>query len=240
MAGELGPSTAADDVKRVGETAERAGVAVAALWVSPLGSYPLNSPDAQVRARGVESLRKAIEFAGYLNCGALLVVPARVGPLNRELIGYETTWNRCSAELRNALGSAERAKVVVAIENVSNRFLLSPLEMRTFVDQFNSPFLKSFFDIGNVMYNGYPEDWILTLGARVARVHAKGRKSSPKAEQDRPSELLDGDVDWKAVMSALAKVGYRGSISPEVSYDPNDPGQLTKVSAALDKVLAMA
>ena len=158
MAGELAPAAGAGDVKRIGESAARAGVSIAALWVSPLGANPLNSPDPTVRARGVEALTRAIEFAGYLDCGALLAVPGRVGPRDGELIGYETTWERCSAELRRVLPSAERAKVMIAIENVSNRFLLSPLEMRAFVDQFRSPFLKAFFDVGNVMYNGYPED----------------------------------------------------------------------------------
>jgi hexulose-6-phosphate isomerase len=90
------------------------------------------------------------------------------------------------------------------------------------------------------MYFGYPQDWILTLGPRIKRVHAKNRKVSPRAEQARRSGLLEGDVDWKAVMAALVKVGYRGSISPEIGHDPDDPEQLKKVSAALDKILALA
>jgi hexulose-6-phosphate isomerase len=239
MAGELAPAAAADQVKRVSESAAKAGISVAALWVSPLGQNPLNSSEPDVRARGVEALKKALEFAGYLNCGALLVVPGRVGPLKGELIGYETSWQRFTTELKKAVPFAERAKVVIAIENVSNRFLLSPLEKRAFVDQFESPWVRSFFDIGNVMYTGYPQDWIETLGSRIVRVHAKDRKATPKAELERPSGLLEGDVDWKAVMTALVKVGYRGPISPEIGPKPEDPDHLAKVSRVLDKILAM-
>jgi L-ribulose-5-phosphate 3-epimerase len=240
MTGELTLNSTAEEVKRLGEAARKARVQVASLWVSPLASMPLNSPDPAVRQRGVEAIRTAIEFAGYLDCGALLVVPGRVGSGPRFEIGYETTWKRFSAELRKAIPFAEKARVLLTLENVSNRFLVSPLEMRTFVDQFKSPWLQTHFDIGNVMYFGYPQDWILTLGPRIKRLHAKDRKVTPKAEQAQPSGLLEGDVDWKAVMAALKEVNYSGFICPEIAHDPSDPSQLDKVSAALDKILAMA
>lgn len=168
------------------------------------------------------------------------MVPGRVGSLNGEIIGYQTSWDRFTTELKKVLASAEQARVILAIENVSNKFLLSPLDKRAFVDQFKTPWLRSFFDIGNVMYTGYPQDWIQTLGPRIVRVHAKDRKAAPKAEIDSPSGLLEGDVDWKAVMSALVKVGYRGFLSAEIGRKPNDPDQLAKVSAAMDRILAMA
>jgi hexulose-6-phosphate isomerase len=240
LGGELTLSSTPDEVKRLGEAASRAGVQVASLWVSPLASTPLNSPDPVVRQRGLDAIRVAIEFAGYLNCGALLVVPGRVGAGPRFEIGYETTWNRFSAELRRAVPVAGKAGVLLTLENVSNRFLVSPLEMRAFVDQFRSPWLQVHFDIGNVMYFGYPQDWILTLGSRIKRLHAKDRKVTPRAEQSRPSALLEGDVDWKAVIAALAQIDYRGPICAEIGHDPTDPAQLSKVSAAMDKILALA
>lgn len=240
MTEELAPNATPDQVKAIGEKARKAGIGIGALWASELEASPLNSPDADVRTRGVEAIRKAVEFAGYLNCGALLLVPCRVGSGPKLFVGYETTWERTSAELKKAIPFAEKAKVLLAIENVSNRFLVSPLEMRAFVDQFRSPWVQAFFDIGNVMYFGYPQDWILTLASRVKRVHAKDRKSSSAAEQGRPSALMEGDVDWKAVMAALVQVGYRGTISPEIGHAPNDPDQLRKVSAALDKILSLA
>ncbi len=240
MSGELGPETSEDQVKQVGEAAHRAGVTIASLWVSPLAATPLNSPDAAVRDQGRQAIAKALEFARHLDCGALLMVPGRVGNGAHFEIGYETTWKRFSAELIKMVALAESYKVLLTLENVSNRFLVSPLEMRAFVDQFQSPWLQSHFDTGNVMYFGYPQDWILTLGPRIRRVHVKDRKATPQAEDAQTSRLLEGDVDWKAVMQALVQVGYRGSISPEISYDRKDPGQLAAVSNALDKILAMA
>src|SRR5262245_59478841 len=182
LSGELSLSSTPDQLKRLGEAADRAGVKVASLWVSPLSDVPLNSPDPQIRERGIAAFNKAVEFGTYLDGGTLLVVPGRVGSGARFNSGYETTWKRISVELPKAIPTAQRAKVLLTLENVSNRFLVSPLEMRTFVDQFKSPWLQVHFDIGNVMYFGYPQDWILTLGERIQRIHLKDRKVSPSAE----------------------------------------------------------
>ena len=142
--------------------------------------------------------------------------------------------------MRKAIPHAEQAKVYLTPENVWNKFLVSPLEMRAFVDQFQSPWLQTHFDIGNVMQFGYPQDWILTLGPRIKRIHVKDYKLSQRGEQGRFVDLLEGDVDWKEVMAALVKVGYRGFMSPEIGYRQDDPEQLMKVSRSLDKILALA
>ncbi len=230
-----------EQAKQIGEAARQAGVAVASMWVSrAFDQNPLNSPDPAVRARGVDSLKKAIQLAPHVGCGALLLVPGRLGSGAKFNVGYQDTWERFTIELKKAVPDAERAKVILTPENVWNKFLVSPLEMRAFVDQFNSPWLQAHFDIGNVMQFGYPQDWILTLGHRIKRIHVKDYKLSARAEQGRFVDLLEGDVDWKGVMAALVKVGYRGFLSPEIGHDPSDPGKLKKVSQALDKILAMA
>jgi len=238
---EISPSLGADDVKRIGDAAHEAGIQIASMWVSgPFRSNPLNSPDPAVRERSLGGLKLAIECATHLNCSALLLYLCRLGEGPKFQFGYEDTWNRVTAELRKAIPWAKDAKVVLTPENVWNKFLVSPLEMRTFVDQFHSPWLQTHFDVGNVMQYGYPQDWILTLGPRIKRVHLKDYKLSNRAEQGHFADLLEGDVDWKAVMAALVKVGYRGFLSPEIGYDPNDPEKIRKVSDALDKILAMA
>ena len=238
---EVPLDSSAEKVKQIGDDALKAGVKIASMWVSePLASHPLNSPDAATRAEGVQAIRKAIEFATHLNCGALLLVPGRLGSGPRFQVGYQDTWTRFTNELQKLLPDAERARVLLTPENVWNKFLVSPLEMRAFVDQFHSPWLQTHFDIGNVMQFGYPQDWILTLGPRIKRIHVKDYKLSARAEQGRFVDLLQGDVDWKQVMAALVKVGYRGFLSPEIGYDPNDPDKLRKVSEALDTILAMA
>ncbi len=240
MSGELSVSASLDTVKRLGEQAHAAGVMISSLWVSPpLAKTPLNSPDPRVREQGREAIARGLEFAKGLNCGALLLVPGRVGSGPKFEVSYQATWDRFSAELSKVVPLAADAKVLLTMENVSNRFLVSPLEMRTFIDQFHSPWLQAHFDTGNVMYFGYPQDWILTLGNRIERVHIKDRKVTPQAEVNRPSRLLEGDVDWPAVMKALTEVGYRGPLSPEIDYDANFPDQVSSVSSALDKILAM-
>jgi len=230
-----------DDARRLADAAEKAGIRIATLWVSePLHQNPLNAADPAVRARGVDAIRRAIAIATDLNCGAVLLYAVRLGNGPRLEYGSQETWDRYTSELSKVIPEAERAKVFLNPENVSNKFLLSPLEMRSFVDQFHSPWIGTHFDTGNVMPYGYPEDWILTLGPRIKRIHFKDYKLASRSEPGRSVDLLEGDVNWKAVMAALVKVGYNGFISPEISRNPSQPDQLKQVSAALDKILAMA
>jgi hexulose-6-phosphate isomerase len=110
--------------------------------------------------------------------------------------------------------------------------------MRAFVDQFNSQYFKAHFDVGNVLQYGFPEDWIRTLGPRVQRVHMKDYKLSDHFEQGKFVDLLEGSVDWPAVMSAFRETHFHGFLTPE--YGPSgDPDQLRKISAAWDRIVAM-
>lgn len=235
----LDASTA--DLQKTADAARQAGISIATLWVSEaLQKNPLNSDSAESRARGVAAIVRSVEVARQLGCGALLLYPGRLGSGARLDVGYEATWQRFTAELKKAIPAAERAKVYLNPENVWNKFLVSPLETRAFVDQFHNPWLQTHFDIGNVMQFGYPQDWILTLGPRIKRVHLKDYKLSARAEQGRFVDLLEGDVDWKAVMTALVKTGYKGFLAPEISRDPKQPDQLRKVSQQLDQIISMA
>ncbi len=238
---ELPSSLSADEVKRIGDAAHESGIQIASMWMGGgFRTNPINSPDPAVRAKSLEGLKQGLEFAKNLNCGATLLYLCRLGDGPKLLFGYEDTWNRVTEELPKAAPWAEDAKVCLTVENVWNKFILSPMEMRTFLDQFHSPWIQSHFDVGNVMQYGYPQDWILTLGPRIKRVHLKDYKLSARYEQGRFVDLLEGDVDWKAVMAAFVKVGYRGFMSPEIGHDPNDPDKPRKVSDAFDKILAMA
>jgi hexulose-6-phosphate isomerase len=230
-----------DDARRMADAAEKSGIRIATLWVSePLHQNPLNSPDPTVRARAVGAIRRGIAIASDLNCGALLLYAVRLGSGPKLEVGSQETWDRYTAELKKVIADAERAKVLLNPENVWNKFILSPLEMRSFVDQFHSPWVGTHFDAGNVMQYGYPEDWILTLGQRIKRIHFKDYKLAAHGEAPRFADLWAGDVNWKAVMDALVKVGYRGFISPEIGRNPSQPNQLKEVSVALDKILALA
>lgn len=233
-------STPPDELRRIADQSRALGVAIVSIWPSGApGGTTLNDDDPQVRSAGVENIRKAIGLARTLSCGALLLVPGRLGDGARFRYGYQQTWDRVTAELRKLTAEAERARVYLTPENVWNKFLVSPLEMRAFLDQFQSPWIQAHFDVGNVMQFGYPQDWIATLGARIRRVHVKDYKLSTRAEQGRFVDLLEGDVDFKEVMQALRAAGYRGFVSPEYGPRPADPEHLRKVSLALDRILGM-
>jgi hexulose-6-phosphate isomerase len=228
-------------LREIRKTADGSGMKFASLWVSqPLGQHPLNGPDPAVRAKGVADIGRATEVAAAVGCGALLLVPGRVGSGAKLFAGYEETWKLFTGELAKCLPAAEKHRVILTPENVWNKFLLSPLEMRSFVDQFKSPWLAAHFDMGNVMQFGYPEDWIHTLRQRIKRVHVKDYKLSSRAEQGHFVPLLEGDVNFGAVMKALVETGYSGFLSPEIDYDPKQPDQLTRVAAQLTRILAMA
>ena len=230
-----------DDLSRMSDAAQKAGITVVSVWDSaPLSKSPLNHPDPAVRAKGVEAIRQAIGYAQRLNCGAILLYPGRVGNGTKFENGYQDTWERFTTELTKVVPDAEHARVCLTMENVWNKFLLSPLEMRTFVDQFHSPWLQAHFDMGNVMQYGFPEDWILTLRSRIKRIHVKDYKLSNRAEQGRFVPLFDGDVNFKGVMQALVTVDYHGFLSPEYGYDSSDPNYLKTISEKLDRILAMA
>ena len=91
---------------------------------------------------------------------------------------------------------ARELKVVIAVEEVWNKFLLSPMEFARYVDEFDSPWLKAYFDVGNVVFYGFPQDWIRALGPRIVKVHLKD------FQLDRPNgrfawkNLGEGDIDW--------------------------------------------
>ena len=229
-----------DDARRMADAADKAGIRIATLWISEaLHQNPLNAADPAVRARGVEAIRRAVAIAADMNCGAVLLYAVRLGNGANLEYGSQETWDRFTAELTKLVPDAERAKVFLNPENVWNKFLLSPLEMRSFVDQFPSQWVGAHFDTGNCMQYGYPEDWILTLGRRIKRIHFKDYKLGGR-EPARFADLLEGDVNWKAVMAALVKTGYNGFISPEIGRNASQADQLKQVSAALDKILAMA
>ena len=241
MGDDLPLDSTADDLSHLSDAAQKAGITIVSLWgSSPLSKAPLNSADPGLRAKGVDTIRQAIDFARKLNCGAILLYPGHVGYGPKLEVGYQDTWDRFTAELRKVVPDAEHSRVTLTMENVWNKFLLSPLEMRAFVDQFHSPWMASHFDMGNVMQFGYPQDWIQTLGSRIKRIHVKDYKLSAKAEQGHFVPLFEGDVDFKAVMQALVAVDYHGFLSPEYGYVASEPNYLKTLSEKLDRILAMA
>jgi L-ribulose-5-phosphate 3-epimerase len=236
---QIGLEASADDCVRVRESADKLGLTIISVWVSGvISKTPLNDSDPKVRQQGVDAILKGIRIASALGSGAILLVPGEVGWGKTLKHGYQETWDRFSMELPKVISAAEYEKVCLTLEEVWNRFLVSPLEMRAFVDQFHSEYFKAHFDVGNVLQYGFPEDWIRTLGPRVQRVHMKDYKLSDHFEQGKFVDLLQGSVDWPAVMSAFRATGFHGFLTPEYGPD-GDPEQLRKIAAAWDRIVAM-
>jgi L-ribulose-5-phosphate 3-epimerase len=191
--------------------------------------YPLSSSDAAVVEKSLDGMRTSLRNAKMWGSDVVLLVPAVVNGQT----SYRDAWTRSQAQIRKLIPLAEELKVVIAIEEVWNRFLLSPLEMAQYIDEFHSPWIQAWFDVGNVVLYGYPQDWIRTLGKRIVKVHLKDfkRKEGGYAWVN----LGEGDVDWPAVNAAFADIGYRGSVIAEL--DGGDAAYLQDVSRRIDRLL---
>ncbi len=150
-----------------------------------------------------------------------------------EVIPYDLCFEHACEGLRRILPIAEEAGVVICIENVWNKFLLSPLEMRDFIDSFNSEMVGVYFDVGNVLLTGYPEQWIRILGKRIRRLHVKDFKRSI-GTVDGFVDLLEGDVDFQKVKEALVDIGYDGYVTAEIL--PFESGRPEKTAKAMKQI----
>ncbi len=170
------------------------------------------SADAATVARAAQLLARQLAVAAELGVDAILVVPAAVGVdfiPGAEVVPYGAAYDRARALVAGAVPLAEKLGVTIGIENVWNKFLLSPREMVEFIDSFGSARVGAYFDIGNALATGYPEHWIELLGRRITRVHFKDYRRAV-GTTDGFVELLSGDVNWPAVMKALRAAGYDG------------------------------
>jgi hexulose-6-phosphate isomerase len=176
------------------------------------------SSDPATRDKAAAILHRQIHCASVLGIDAILVVPATVGAdfiPDCEVVPYANAWDHASELVRAALPVAEQAGVTICIENVWNKFLLSPLEMKQFIEQFNSPYVAAYLDVGNTLAFGYPEHWIPVLGSHIKRVHFKDYRRAV-GSVDGFCDLLSGDVEWPAVMKELQAIGYDGWVAPEM------------------------
>jgi len=232
--GELSLSATRADAERIAAIARSKGVAISSLWALTPSSPSMVSASAETRQQAMALARKAIELAPALNCDSVLCVPGVLGRGPRFEVTHDEAWQRATTAFRELLPHAEAARVVLTPENVWSKFLVSPRDMREFVDQFRSPYVKVHFDTGNIMQYGYPEDWILTLGHRIHRVHFKDYKLASGGAQGQFTPLLGGDVNWKSVLECLMKVGYKGVVTVEAGPTP-----LPGLSQAMDRILSL-
>jgi len=193
--------------------------------------YPLSSSDPAVVEKSLNGMRTSLRNARLWGSDVVLLVPAVVNPQT----SYRDAWTRSQAQVRKLIPLAAELKVVIGIEEVWNKFLLSPLEMVQYIGEFRSPWVQAWFDVGNVVLYGYPQDWIHTLGKRIVKVHLKDFKRK-EGGYDWVN-LGDGDVDWAAVRQAFADIGYAGSVIAEL--EGGDGAYLRDVSGRIDRLLLL-
>jgi hexulose-6-phosphate isomerase len=231
---EVEVATAADDAeaKQIKAASEASGLRVHSVMNVAHGKYPIASPDPAVVAESMKGLEMSLRQAHLFKSDTVLLVAGFV----TDSIGYKDVWVRSEREIRKILPLAAELKVIIALENVG-RFLLSPLEFAQFVDSFNSPYFKAYFDVGNILrFGGFPQDWIRVLGKRIVKLHFKDpdTRRTP-GSGGRPPLLGEGEVNWKAVREAILEVGYRGSATVELAG--GDEEYLKDVVRRFDKII---
>ena len=194
----------------------------------------LSHPDPEVRNAGVAAMRQALTDAKAWGASTVLLVPAVV---NKE-VSYRAAYERSQACIRELLPQAEELGVKIALENVWNNFLLSPVEAARYIDEFDSDWIGAYFDVGNVVRYAWPEHWIEALGPRILKVDVK--EYSRKKQNDEGLwkgfrvELHEGDCDWPAVMKAFDAIGYDGWFTAEIGGGGEE--RLKQIAANMDRI----
>jgi L-ribulose-5-phosphate 3-epimerase len=220
----------AEEIKKAAEDAK---IRITSVMNQAHWEYPLSSSDPAVVKKSMDGMRTSLHNAKFWGANAVLLVPGVVNAQTR----YQDAYTRSQKHIRELLPLAAELKVIIAIEEVWNKFLLSPLEFARYVDEFKSPWLRSYFDVGNVVLYGYPQDWIRTLRQRIVKVHLKDFKMG-KGWKPVTAEFVnlgDGDVDWPEVRKALEEVGYSGTVTAEL--DAGDLAYLTDVRKRIDRLV---
>jgi len=224
--GSLKPDTDDAALREMVKEADRLGMAIPSLVPGMCSGFA--SPDPAVRAGALEGLRKSVHIASVLGADTILVHPGQLTPQVR----YDVMYGNVQEAMRKIVPEAERAKVFVGVENVWNKFLLSPLEAQRFVHEIGSEYIGVYFDVGNFVPWAFPEHWIEMLGGAIKKVHFKDFRR--KGHEFVP--LLEGDVDWPAVMKALRRAGYDSDVIQEVA---GDEAGMKATAAAMRKIVAM-
>jgi L-ribulose-5-phosphate 3-epimerase len=225
---EIGTTRDPETLKKLIAASEKTGVRIHSVMNSDHWGSPLSSPDPDVAERGMDCMRVSLKNAKDCGADTVLLVPAVVNAQ----VTYREAYERSQKEIRRLLPLAEKLKVIIGVENVWNKFLLSPLEFARYVDEFNSPFLRAYFDCGNVVLFGYPQDWIRTLGPRIVKLHVKGFD----ANKIKFVNLRDGTIDWPEVRRALKEINYSGFMTAEIGGGNRE--YLKDVSERMDKIIA--
>ncbi len=222
-----------EEAAEIKDTARQAGMRIHSVMNADHWRFPLSSSDRDVVTRSVAGMEASLRNAALWGADAVLLVPAVVD----QTTAYRDAWTRSQQVIRERLlPMARELKVVVAVEEVWNKFLLSPIEFARYVDELDSPWLKAYFDVGNIVFYGFPQDWIRTLGPRIAKVHLKDFRLDRPNGRFAWTNIGDGDIDWIEVRRAFDDAGYTGFVTTEVAA--GDAAYLKDLAGRVDRFLA--
>ncbi len=239
--GPISLTSTKEDILAVKEMAKEVGIELYSVASGLYWTYNYTSENAENREKAKEITKKQLQIAAWLGCDTILVVPGAVNvafEADGEIVDYDIAYHRALSALKELAPFAEELKVAIGVENVWNKFLLSPLEMRDFIDKIGSDYVGSYFDVGNVVFSGYPEQWIKILGKRIKKVHFKDYRKSVGG-LDGFVDILAGDVDYKAVKAMLDKIGYTDWVTGEMipPYNQYPETIIYNTSNSMDKIL---
>jgi L-ribulose-5-phosphate 3-epimerase len=230
---EMQTIAAPEEAAEIREAATKTGLRIHSVMNMDHWRLPLSSADADVVTRSVKGMETSLRNAALWGADTVLLVPAVVDATT----SYRQAYERSQRVIRERLlPMANDLKVTIAVEEVWNKFLLSPIEFARYVDEFDSPRLKAYFDVGNVVIYAFPQDWIRTLGPRIVKVHLKDFNFDRSNGRFTWKGIGEGDIDWPEVRRALGEVGYAGYVTTEVNG--GDAAYLKDVADRVDRFLA--
>jgi len=229
------------EIQEIKRMADSFGLAIPSVGSWNIWDNNLVSDDPKIAAYGFEIIKRQLHCAAILGADTILCIPGYVGtPFSEGVVQYDIAYAR-SQEAMFKLGEiAKDLEVNIGVENVWNKFLLSPLEMKRFVDEIANDYVGVYFDVGNIIYIGYPEHWIRILGKRIKKLHFCDCRFD-QAGLGMFVDLFEGDVDFAGVISACKEIGYDDWATVEFlpNYKRFPYQSIINARLSLEKILAL-
>ena len=235
--GVINTNTSKTECETIRQQIDDSGIFVDSIATGMSWGISPTSDDEVVRKNSIRLHQEALKVASYLECKALLFVPGVVkSPISSEIVRYDRALDRLRDAINQLLPIAEDLDVDLCMENVWNGLFYSPIELRNFVDSFNSDKLGVYLDIGNLIgYQQYPPHWIELLNSRIKRVQIKDfQENFDWTGSFSFCDIGTGDVPWKETIEALKTINYQNTIIAEML--PWDETILSRTSAAMDQL----
>ncbi len=239
--GEISMTSSDEELLSIRAYADQLGIKIPSLSSGLCWTDSLTADDPEERQRAFDMVVRQLYCAKMIGAETVLVIPGSVSvefAPEWGVVDYDVVWDRALEQVKKLAPIAEEMGVQIGLENVWNKFLLSPLEMRNFIDAVGSKWVGAYFDTGNVVYSGYPEQWIKILGKRIFKVHFKDYRRNPGG-LNAFVDLLAGDVDWKAVRAAFEAIGYDGWAAGEMvpQYLQGSDQLIYNTSASMERIM---